>query len=344
MKLYICPKNIKQRYFMLSMIAFLFLGCSQGEDYIQADTRTIAIPVEIKGLTLNLTKSIGTQPYTVNRVFILPFKKVDESVPENEDGNFRIDMDLIKQVAFNTSPAFLTMLDLTEGATYKILAVGYNSNDFDENIPGNNKFLLPFTNQGALDFAYLRAVLATDIPDIFTATGISYNGENPFGEFFKPEEIRSLKIGLNRMVSGLNLEITNIPGYVASITLVAEKLVEGLSVSNFKAFTIRDGSDADATRTFSTQIPEAGNVRFNHYLLPTLDVNRTKFYLDIELGSQTERYLIRVNDIAGISSGNSIAFYPNHVVKISGDYSRIDLGFTLNYSIHLDDNKWDGLQ
>ncbi|MBK5722990.1 hypothetical protein JGH11_19150 [Dysgonomonas sp. Marseille-P4677] len=345
MKRNICSKNIKWQYLIWNIIVFIFLGCSQNEDFIEADKQIIAIPVEMNGLFVDLTKSIETQPHTVNRVLILPFKKIDESVSTNEDDNFNLDQSLVKQVEFNASPTFLTMLNLTRGSTYKIFAIGYNNNNYDVNNPGLiKKFDLLYVEPNILYNFYYRAVSATNISDFFTATGMSYNDDVQTGQYFKPEEIKTLKIDLTRAVSGFNLEITNIPPYVTSVTLIAEKLVQSVFLTDLEALDIYLENAPDNLKTFSTQVPVAGNVSFNHYLLPTFDINKTRFYLDVKLGSVTERYIIKVNDVSGISSNNSITFYPNHVIKISGDYSNINLGFILSYSINLDDDIWDGIQ
>ncbi|MBK5722938.1 hypothetical protein JGH11_18880 [Dysgonomonas sp. Marseille-P4677] len=338
-------KYIRWKYLIWSIIIAVLFSCNQNEDFAQADEQTISVPIEINGFAEDLTKSIENQPHTVNRVLILPFKKIDETASTNDDNNFNLDQANVKQVELNNSPTYETMLPLTQGATYKIFAIGYNNNNYDINNPNlDNKFDLLYLAPNILYDFYYYSKSATAISDFFTAIGISYNDDIQVGEYFKPEEIKTLKIDLVRSVSGLNLEIVNIPAYVTSITLVAEKLVQSVFLVDLEYLNIQSEIANDNLKTFSTQIPVAGNVSFNHYLLPTFDVNKTKFYLDIKLGSLTERYLLKVNDVEGVSSNNSISFYPNQVVKISGDYSNINLGFTLSYSINLDDDNWDGIQ
>ena len=53
---------------------------------------------------------------------------------------------------------------------------------------------------------------------------------------------------------------------------------------------------------------------------------------------------MKIPDNAGVVSANRITFDSNHWVKITGDYSAINLGFTLAGNINLDDNAWDGIQ
>lgn len=337
-------KDVKWKYLTFIVIIFVLFACNQDEDLDRPDKQTIAVPIEISSLTMNTTKSIDTQPHSVNRVLLMPFKKINESIATNDDSNFSLDQAAVKQVEFNYSPAYLTMLNLTQGSTYKILVIGYNSNDYDINNPDlDEKFDLSYFDPYILDVLYYHAISAADISDFFTATGMSFNGDAETGEYFKPEDIKTLKANLIRSVSGLSLEINDIPDYVTSVTLVAEKLVRSVFLPDLEFLEVVYEYENDTLKTFSTQIPDAGHVSFDHYLLPTFDVNSTRFYLDIRLGSITERYLVIVNDVAGVSSGNSISFYPNQVVKIVGNYSSINLGFTLSYSINLDDDSWDGI-
>lgn len=337
--------SIKWGYLLISLIGSTLLGCVQNEEITQSASKTIAIPIEINRLVKNIARSIDTQPYTVNRVLILPFKKIDETILTNDDNNFNLDQTAIKQVELTGNPTYLTMLELTPGATYKIVAIGYNQNNYDINNPALVKtFDLLYSEPNLLYSLYYYAMSAAAITDFFTATGMSYTHTTQTGYYFKPENINTLRINLTRSVSGLSVEIADIPEYVTSITLVAEKLVQSVSLSNFEALTIQNETADDKLKTFSTQVPDAGYIHFDHYLLPTFGIHSTRFYLDIQLGSLTERYLIKVNDVAGISSGNKISFYPNQVVKISGSYANINLGFTLNYSINLEDNTWDGIQ
>lgn len=344
MKCIASHKIVRWGYLIFNFITFFLFGCNQNEDINQTDRGTIAVPIEIISVT-NTTKSIETQPHTVNRVLILPFKKIDESILTNNDNNFSIEQASVKQVEFVGNPTFLTMLELTEGSTYKIFAIGYNNNNYDINNPDLDKrFDLFYSAPNTFTTSYYTSMSAANISDLFTATGISYNGATQTGQYFKPEDIKTLKVELTRLVSGLSFAITNIPTYVTSITLVAEKLVQSVYLNDLEALMIQSETADDNLKTFSTQVPTAGQINFDHYLLPTFDVNSTRLYLNVKLGSITERYLVKVNNVTGVSLDNRISFNPNQVVKILGDYSSINLGFTLSYSINLDDNSWDGIQ
>ena len=343
----ICFKYAKWQCLLWSIAILMLSGCSQNEIAEEPDRQIISVPVEITGLQTNKEKSIETQPYTVNRVLLLPFKKIDEGISANNESNFAPDYTAARQVNVNALTSYMTMLNLSANSTYKILVIGYNQNDYNFNDQSNvnNKFSLgSVSNPTLLNNIQLLTKSAASVPEFFIATCQSYNNTNVTGEYFKPPQIKTLKGNLTRLVSGLNIEITDIPTYITSITLVAEKLVKGIQPVSTIATVVQSASDADNLKTFSTQIPASAKVSFNHYLLPTLDINKTKLYLDIKYGIFTERYIIKVPDTNGVLSGNSITFSPNHVVKISGNYSNINIGFVLSYSINLDDDNWDGIQ
>ena len=105
-----------------------------------------------------------------------------------------------------------------------------------------------------------------------------------------------------------------------------------------------NGWDGGA-RILGTRTPVSGNVSFNLYMLPTTAARKTLLYLDVAYGNGfTERYTVKIPDTEGVVSGNRVTFDSNHWVKITGDYSAINLGFTLIGNINLDDNAWDGIQ
>lgn len=328
-------------------VIVLLSGCSQNEDITSKSESDILIPIEITGIHVAQSKSIETQPYTADRVLILPFKKINESIITNDDTNFAPDYANAKQVNINSTTSYMTMLNLTASSTYKVLVIGYNRNDYDFNNQGSvsNRFSIgSVTLPTTLSNFHLLSGSAASIPEFFTATCQSYNGATLIGAYFKPNQIKTLKANLTRLVSGLNVDITNIPTYITSITLIAEKLVKGIKPTDGTATVLQLATDADNLKTFSTKIPASGKVSFNHYILPTLDLNKTKLYLDVKYGAFTERYMIKVPDSAGVSATNSITFTSNHVVSITGNYTLINLGFTINGNINLDDNSWDGIQ
>lgn len=62
--------------------------------------------------------------------------------------------------------------------------------------------------------------------------GNGYNGTVSVGGLFKPEQVNNIKGTLNRISSGLTLNITNIPAYVSSIRLRAEQLVTAVKAAD----------------------------------------------------------------------------------------------------------------
>lgn len=336
----------KWSHILWGLFILVLSGCVQDEMIEPTGEELVSIPVEVNGFPFNQTRSIETQPYTANRVLVLPFKKIDENISTNDDSNFAPYFAAARQVELHTNITHITMLNLPAGSTYKILAVGCNQHDYDLNNPGSpgNTFDIGSVNNPTLlSNVHLLARSAAVVPELFTAIGQSYHDGNGIGAYFKPEQINSIKINLTRLVSGLNIEIANVPDHVTSITLVAEKLVKGVQPIGGAATIVQASGDADQLKTFSTQLPVSGRVSFNHYILPTMDANKTKLYLDVQYGIFKERYEIKVPDTDGVSALNSITFMPNHVVKISGDYANINFGFSLSYAINLDDNNWDGL-
>ena len=178
----------------------------------------------------------------------------------------------------------------------------------------------------------------------FSCLGIGYMNSTITGPTFKPSQINNVKGTLVRLVSGLSLQINNVPNYVKSISLIAERLVTGIRASDAAPMTWQTAGDA-SQKTLGTKTPVAGTVNFNLFMLPTTAARSTLLYLDVAYGNGfTERYTVKVPDSAGVASGNRITFDSNHWVKITGDYSSVNLGFTLTGNINLDDNAWDGIQ
>ena len=128
------------------------------------------------------------------------------------------------------------------------------------------------------------------------------------------------------------------------MTLVAEQLVTGIRTTDAVPLTWQTAGDG-GVRILGTRTPVSGNVNFNLYMLPTTATRKTLLYLDVAYGNGfTERYTVKIPDSEGVVSGNRITFDSNHWVKIAGDYSAINPGFTLVGNINLDDNAWDGIQ
>jgi hypothetical protein len=320
---------------------FALLGCSKDDNNDKPNGKTIAIPVEISGLNTVWTKAIGESTHTVNRVLILPFKKIDEDIVANEDINFAPDYTIAKQFDFSTSTLYTTKLDFTAGATYKVFVIGYNQADYDHPGDAEDKFSLGVSDPVLFTNMSLELKNAADVPEFFTATSQAYKDQVLVGSYFKAEDVDVLKTNLTRVSAGLNVEITGIPNTVSEITLIAETLVKGVKIADATATGVVLATDADDLKTFSSKAPVGGEVSFSHYLLPTFDVNKTKLYLEID----GVKYVIKVPDQTGVSSANSITFSPNHAVSITGDYSDIDIGFTIAMdNIGLEDDRWDGVQ
>lgn len=191
---------------------------------------------------------------------------------------------------------------------------------------------------------YLQPVNPTVVPEFFSCFGNGYQGTTLVGPVFKPSQINYVTGTLKRLVSGLTLEVTNIPAYVNSMTLIAEQLVTATRATDGTALAWQTAGDS-GIKTLATQAPVSGKASFNQFLLAIPDSRKTLFYLDVSsYGLFTERYTVKLSDTPGVVSGNRIIFTPNHWVKVTGSYANINIGFTLAGNINLDDNAWDGLQ
>lgn len=189
----------------------------------------------------------------------------------------------------------------------------------------------------------MQPVNPTVVPEFFSCFGNGYRGATLVGPIFKPSQINYVTGTLKRLVIGFTLEVTNVPAYVNSMTLIAEQLVTATRATDGTALTWQTAGDG-GTKTLATQAPVSGKVSFNQFLLAIPDSRKTLFYLDVSYGIFTERYTVKLPDTPGVVSGNRIIFTPNHWVKVTGNYANINIGFTLAGNINLDDNAWDGLQ
>ena len=227
------------------------------------------------------------------------------------------------------------------------MVIGYNSGDFDFNNQAsiNNKFTIgSATTPTRLDNFHLYPKQPNVIPEFFTTFCTATNNGTSLGTTFTPSSNTNISLTgqLKRLVSGLIVQIAGIPGYVKSLSLSAERMVKATRVSDTIPSLIQTTGDGES-RLIQKLVPSNNKVLFSNLLLPTKSNYNTKLYLNVNYGSTTETYMIKVADSA-ISNGNSISLNPNHVVKIEGSYNKINLGFTLSYTINLDDNKRDGLQ
>ena len=227
------------------------------------------------------------------------------------------------------------------------MIIGYNQNDYDflnQNDATRRFSIISTAIPATLANVCLQPANPAVVPEYFSCIGTGYLNASAVGQTFKPSQVNNVKGILTRLVSGLSLQVSNVPGYVKSMTLVAEQLVTGIRTTDAVPLTWQTAGDG-GVRILGTRTPVSGNVNFNLYMLPTTATRKTLLYLDVAYGNGfTERYTVKIPDSEGVVSGNRITFDSNHWVKIAGDYSAINLGFTLVGNINLDDNAWDGIQ
>lgn len=326
------------------IITLLFVsGCTK-DDILPVPEETLSVRFDISNEKEIFTKAPSDAALSVNRILILPFRKINES-DTNDPANFVPVYSAAKQLDVNSFPAISTKLNLVSGSTYQIMAIGYNRTDFDfanQSAPFS-RFNLGPASGATLNSFYLQPVNANVVPEFYTCMGSGYMNETLIGGVFKPEQVNNIRGNLVRLVSGFTLDISSIPGYVTSMTLVAEKLVTTSKATDGTPLLWQNAGDS-GVKTLGTKTPVSGKVTFDTFLLPTLAARQTLFYLDVAYGSSTERYTMKIIDTPNVVSGNRITFTPNHWVKVTGDYTLINLGFILADDINLDDNNWDGIQ
>lgn len=341
-----CNVNHTLCFLAVLLGAFILGGCTAEEDLPAAPPEnTVPVRFEIQSDNQVLSRAPGDITLSANRILILPFIKTNESL-DNSAGNFIPVYAAAKQLNVSNFPAVSTMLNLVATSTYQILVIGYNQNDYDfaNQASASKRFDIgSVTTPTTLHNLYLKPVSAIDVPEFFSCIGNAYSGSTLKGNTFKPSEINYVQGNLKRRVSGLSLTMTGIPAYVSSITLVAERLVTASKATDATPLQWQTAGDA-GLKVFEKQIPVAGKVSFNKFVLSTLDAQNTYLYLDVTYGIFTDRYTVKVADVAGVSAANRITFTPNHWVRITGTYASINLGFTIAGNINLDDNNWDGIQ
>lgn len=330
------------RWMAVASIGFFVSGCSDDEStgVTVPDTVPVAFRVELES---GITRAPGDAALSVTRILLLPFRKASESVAD-DDSNFVPDYNLAKQIDAPSFPSVATMLNLQAGTTYRIMVIGYNRNDYDYANPSGGLFSIASAGSPAtLANLYLSPVNPANVPEFFTCMGAGYNQTALVGNSFKPEQVTYIQGTLKRIVSGLTIRITGIPAYVTSVSLTAEQLVTATRATDGTALAWQTPGDGSA-KTFGSRTPASGQVNFNYCLLAVPDSRKTLFYLDVSYGGTfTERYTVKVADQAGVASGNRITFAPNHWVQVTGDYSKINIGFTITDTVNLDDNTWDGI-
>ncbi len=332
-------------FWAVFLVSLWLGGCSTDDIPIDQEVERISVPLTITEEGLSITRAVGDATPSVNRVLILPFKKTNEALA-NDPVNFVPDYIAAKQIDVNTFPLNTAMFRLSVGSTYQLMMIGYNRNEYDFADPGNSsrRFDIGLSGRpGSLADMNLKLVSAVNIPELFSCMGNGYNQSALVGGMFRPEQINNIKGVLNRISSGLTLNISNIPAYVTSVQLSAEQLVTAVKATDGTPVQWQTAGDS-GIKVLGTMTPVSGRVTFSTFMLPTLDTRKTLLFLDVTYAAITERYTVKIADTAGVITGNRIIFSPNHWIRIDGDYSRINIGFTLSYNINLDDNAWDGIQ
>lgn len=332
---------------LLMGIGMILLGgCSTEESRdLFPDESIVPVHLAISGNS-SYTRAPGDAALSVNRILILPFRKTNEALTD-DPANFVPEYSSARQLNVNSFPAVATMLNLSAASTYQLVIIGYNQSDYDfaNQTSATRKFSIASTvTPATLANLYLQPTNATIVPELFSCTGTGYLKNVLVGQKFKPSQVDNVKGTLTRLVSALSLQVNNVPGYVNAMTLIAERLVTGIRITDAAPLAWQTDDDSE-TKTLGTKKPVSGSVSFNLYMLPTTTSRNTLLYLNVAYGTGfKERYTVKIPDQAGVVSGNRITFDSNHWVKITGDYSSINLGFTLSGNINLDDNAWDGIQ
>ena len=331
---------------LLVMAAGLLFSCGKTSEDIP-EPKTI-VPVELELYAGNeLTRSFqNDNTHHVNRILVIPFRKTAENLSD-DDSHYVPAYTLAVQRDVTQFPVGSIVLHLPIQTTYKVLILGYSQSDYnynDRTNPANRFDIGAVTTPVTLANFYLYPKSPTAVPEFFSCICTVYNGATLVGTTFRPEQNYTLSGNLTRLVSGFSINITDIPTYVKSISLVAENLTKASKATDASIVLSQTAGDGGNRLIEKKTPPSSGTLVFKEYLLPTFETNKTGFFLDVEYGTYTERYTVKVPDTAGASSGNKFIFAPNQAINVTGVYSSINLGFSLSNSINLDDNAWDGWQ
>lgn len=318
----------------------LMAGCSQGNDKeIIVPERDVTVQLEVGYESGLNTRALEDGTQNVNRITVLFFQKINEAGSNTDNTNFTLQSTYTLQQDINSFPAQVNNT-ITSGHTYRAFIVGYNQTDYNNGV-GRFGFVSPAGGQ-TLDKYDIFLNSATSVPQFFTASCSATQGSTDLGTAFFPttsDPIR-LKGQLKRAVSGISVSITGIPAYVQSISLRANNMVTAMKVVDNNSTQL---AAIGVNKTLATLVPTAGTILFENLLLPVWNGNTTQLYLDVKYGSTTESYQIKVGNSTA-SNNNNITFFPNRIIKITGTYNNINLGFLINDNINLDDDAWDGLQ
>ena len=331
--------NKMQAHWIVIAGILLMAGCSQGDEKeIIVPERDVPVQLEVGYESGLNTRALEDGTQNVNRITVLFFQKINEGGSNTDNTNFTLQSAYTLQQDINAFPAQVSNTIAT-GHTYKAFIVGYNQTDYNNGV-GRFGFVSPAGGQ-TLDQFDIFLNSPVSVPQFFVASCSATQGSTDLGTAFIPTTGDPVKLKgiLQRAVSGVSISITGIPAYVQSISLRAGTMVTAMKMVNGNSTQL---AAVGANKTIATLVPAAGNILFENLLLPIWNGNTTPLYLDVKYGSTTETYQVKVLN-SSVSTNNNITFFPNSIVKITGTYNNINLGFVINDNINLDDNSWDGL-
>lgn len=332
---------------LLLILVFAFTATSCSDDTFKDDVEGPKDPVAVRfdiGMSGTSTR-VFDNTHNINRVLILPFVKTDE-ILVNSELTFTPLYNFARQIDVTSFPACgIELLLPDKSKTYTVLVVGYNRNDYDFNNRSNpaNKFDL--SNAGIpanLSNTNITLNQGGASPELFMCQLHAFSGTTDQGVYFKPEQGYDLSGTLTRMVGGISVQLTNVPDYVSSIKLRAEKVSNNIKLTN--SYT-QSMLSAAGGYVLGTAAPVNNTVSIDSYIMPVyhnLITYTTKLYLDVSYGTTVQTYSVRVLQSSVLKT--DFSFKSNEVTQFSGDYQTVlAFGFLAEITIELDDTAWDGI-
>lgn len=321
---------------LLIASVFIFISCNEGEfeDSQKLSTDPIAVRFDI-GMSDASTR-VFSNTHNVNSILIIPCSSDDGII-------FTPLLDMAVQTNVTSFPSCDIKLMLYPNRLYTVLVVGYNSNDYNYLDPGNknNKFSINLGQPATLSNLNLSLKQPAASPEIFTCICEVFKDNILQGTQFRPANDLLIKGTLKRLTSGISMTITEVPNYVASITLRGGTLCKSVKLSDNKPYEVYS-----SPTIISTQIPANQTISFNNLILPlynSLDITKSsELYLDVALGSTISTYKVKVKGTP--LNTTSFSFKPNEVYDFKGKYADVlPLGFISNLTVNLDEEAWDGI-
>ncbi|MFR9164940.1 MAG: hypothetical protein ACLVKO_01470 [Dysgonomonas sp.] len=337
--------HIQRLFFSILILSCFgcFCSCSSDDDNeIPKDKGLVSVDLDISFNMYMRPKKSADE--TVNRILILPFRKIDENLSD-DDNNFEVAYSAAKQIDINAFPTYITKLILEENKSYQVLILGYKQNDFDFSDQDNAGNIFRIGSSGTpvtLENFQVSMPNIAETPELFACISDAYLDEANKGNVFKPENISKLKGNLTRRVSRLTVGISEIPDYVSSISLEAEYIVTAFKPVIGDPVTVQSTDNNGNNILAEQSVGTSRVVKFSRFLFPTKDVYKTRLYINVLSGSSTTQYQIKVADVSGASEAGYILFYPNNEIRITGRYDKLDSGMTINNTIGLDEDEWNG--